>query len=329
MKRFRHLRSSQAIRDQSAEVSLNAGQFILPLFIVEGKTRKTEIPSMTDVFHLSADEAIKQIAISLGKGINKFLLFGVVDSSLKDDLGSAAWAENNLISGTIREIRKQFGKDVILFTDVCLCGYTSHGHCGQLAGDTVDNDSTLPLLAAMALEHGMAGADFVAPSAMMDGQVETIRQTLTQHALDKVRIMSYSTKYSSAFYGPFRDAVKSSPAFGDRKTYQLDYRTISQGLDEADADLAEGADWVMVKPAHAYLDMIQRIKSGFNDITLAAYHVSGEYMLLKTAAAAGLVDELTAFTEVTTAIKRAGADYIITYYADNLADSINNRGKIS
>jgi porphobilinogen synthase len=325
MKRFRHLRSSQAIRDRSAEVVLRTEQFILPLFIVDGKAHRSEIPSMMDVYHLSADEAIKQIESSLSKGIQKFLLFGVVDSSLKDDAGTAAYAGNNLISRAIREIKNQFGKDAILFTDVCLCGYTSHGHCGQLDGDTVDNDSTLPLLAAMALEHGMAGADFVAPSAMMDGQVESIHKTLTDHALDKVRIMSYSTKYSSAFYGPFRDAVKSSPAFGDRKTYQLDYRTINQGVDEADTDLAEGADWVMVKPAHAYLDMIQRIKSNFNDITLAAYHVSGEYMLLKTAASAGLVDELTAFTEVTTAIKRAGADYIITYYADKLADSINNR----
>lgn len=325
MKRFRHLRSSQAIRDQSAEVLLNVDEFILPLFIVEGKSHRSEIPSMSDVFHLSVDEAIKQIETSLVKGIRKFLLFGVVDPSLKNDLGTAAYAENNLISRTIRELKTRFGKDIILFSDVCLCGYTSHGHCGQISGDTVDNDSTLPLLAAMALEHGSAGADFVAPSAMMDGQVESIRKTLTDNALNNVRIMSYSTKYSSAFYGPFRDAVKSSPAFGDRKTYQLDYRTISQGVDEADADLSEGADWVMVKPAHAYLDMIHRIKSNFNDITLAAYHVSGEYMLLKTAASQGLIDELTAFTEITTAIKRAGADYIITYYADKLADSINNR----
>jgi porphobilinogen synthase len=322
MKRFRHLRSSQAIRDQSAEVSLQADQFILPLFLVDGTAHRSEIPSMSDVFHLSVDEAIKQADNSLRKGINKFLLFGVVDASLKNEKGSAAYAENNLISRTIRKLKAHFGKDIVLFSDVCLCGYTSHGHCGQLSGHNVDNDSTLPLLAAMALEHGSAGADFVAPSAMMDGQVESIRKILTDNALTNVRIMSYSTKYSSAFYGPFRDAVKSSPAFGDRKTYQLDYRTISQGVDEADADLAEGADWVMVKPAHAYLDMIHRIKSGFQDITLAAYHVSGEYMLLKTAASLGLVDELTAFTEVTTAIKRAGADYIITYYADKLADSI-------
>jgi porphobilinogen synthase len=325
MKRFRHLRSSQVVRDQSADVALEVDQFILPLFIVEGNAQRTEIPSMTDVYHLSVDEVIKQIETSLGKGIRKFLLFGVVDPSLKDDLGTAAYSENNLISRAIRDIKNRFGSDAILFTDVCLCGYTSHGHCGQISGDTVDNDSTLPLLAAMALEHGMAGADFVAPSAMMDGQVESIRQILADHSLSEVRIMSYSTKYSSAFYGPFRDAVKSSPAFSDRKTYQLDYRTINQGVDEAFTDLAEGADWVMVKPAHGYLDMIQRIKSGFNDITLAAYHVSGEYMLLKTAASAGLVDELTAFTEVTTAIKRAGADYIISYYADKLADSINNR----
>jgi len=325
MKRFRQLRSSQAIRDQSAEVVLKTDQFILPMFIVEGRAYRSEIPSMTDVFHLSIDETIKQIEISLKKGIGKFLFFGVVDPSLKDNLATAAYAGNNLISRAIRELRNQFGKDITLYTDVCLCGYTAHGHCGLISGEAVDNDSTLPLLAAMALEHGKAGADFVAPSAMMDGQVEAIHQTLTDYGLADVRIMSYSTKYASVFYGPFRDAVQSAPAFGDRKTYQLDYRTISQGVDEAGADLMEGADWIMVKPAHAYLDMIQRIKSNYSNIPLAAYHVSGEYMLLKTAASIGLVEELTAFKEVTSAIKRAGADYIITYYADKLADAINNR----
>jgi len=322
MKRLRLLRSSQDIRDQSAEVFLNVDQFIVPLFIVEGKGLRNEISSMKDVYHLSVDEAMDQIDTNLKKGIQKHLLFGVIDSELKDDKGSAAYIRNNLISRAINEIKSRFGNDAILLSDVCLCGYTSHGHCGLIRKGMVDNDTTLPLIAAMALEHARAGADFVAPSAMMDGQVEAIRNVLNNNDLQNVRIMSYSAKYASAFYGPFREAVKSAPAFGDRKTYQMDYRTITQGIEEAGADLSEGADWLMVKPAHAYLDMIQRIKSRFSDTKLVAYHVSGEYMLLKTAASMGLVDELTAFSEVTTAIRRAGADYIITYYAGQLADSL-------
>jgi porphobilinogen synthase len=323
MKRFRQFRTTQAVRDESAEVNLSVDQFIMPVFIIEGRGQRNEIPSMKDVFHFSMDAAVTEIENNLKKGIRKYLLFGVIDSSLKDLRGSAAFEQNNLISRAIQGIKNQFGKDVMLFSDVCLCGYTTHGHCGLIAGSEVENDSTLPLLAAMALEHARAGADFVAPSAMMDGQVESIRKTLDRNHLHDVRILSYSAKYASAFYGPFRDAVNSAPAFGDRKTYQLDYRTISQGIEEAGSDLSEGADWIMVKPAHAYLDMIQRIKSNFNKSTLAAFHVSGEYMLLKTAARMGLVDELTAFREVTSAIRRAGADYIITYYARKLADSMN------
>jgi porphobilinogen synthase len=323
MKRFRHLRITQEIRDQSAEVTLAVDHLIMPVFIVEGNGQRNEISSMKDVFHFSIDEAVKQIEYNLKKGIRKYLLFGVIDASLKDIYGTAAYNEGGLVSRAIIDLKKHFGNDIIVFSDVCLCGYTSHGHCGLISDNVVDNDATLPLLAEMALTHARAGADFVAPSAMMDGQVGSIHNAFIENRLDHVRIMAYSAKYASAFYGPFRDAVQSSPAFGDRKTYQLDYRTIDQGIDEAGADLAEGADWLMVKPAHAYLDMIQRIKSIYSDTKLAAYHVSGEYMLLKTAAMMGIVDELSAFREVTTAIKRAGADYIITYYADKLADLIN------
>jgi porphobilinogen synthase len=323
MKRFRQLRSTQAIRDQSSEVKLAVDQLIMPLFIIEGKGQRNEISSLKDVFHFSIDEALRQIEINLSKGIRKYLLFGVIDTALKNDTGTAAFDGKNLISRAIHEFKEWFGNDIILFSDVCLCGYTSHGHCGLISKESIENDGTLPLLAAMALEHARSGADFVAPSAMMDGQVEAIRNILDKNNLQQVRIMAYSAKYASAFYGPFRDAVKSAPAFGDRRTYQLDYRTINQGIEEAGADLSEGADWLMVKPAHTYLDMIQRIKSNFSNTILAAYHVSGEYALLKTAASIGLVDELTAFSEVTTAIKRAGADYIITYYAEKLADSLN------
>jgi porphobilinogen synthase len=324
MIRFRHLRSSSEMRDQSAEVSLDVNQLIMPVFIVEGESRRNEIPSMKDVYHFSIDEATRQIEINVKKGLHKYLLFGVVDNSLKDNLGTAAYQHDGLISRAIHELKNKFGSEIVLFSDVCLCGYTNHGHCGLISGDTIDNDSTLPLIAAMAVEHALAGADFVAPSAMMDGQVGSIRNAFIENGLDKMRIMAYSAKYASAFYGPFRDAVDSAPAFGDRKTYQLDYRTIKQGIDEAGADISEGADWLMVKPAHTYLDMIRQIKSNFNRSTLAAYHVSGEYMLLKMAASMGMVDELQAFQEVTTAIKRAGADYIITYYAEKLAESINN-----
>jgi len=295
----------------------------MPVFIVEGESQRNEIPSMKDVFHFSIDEATRQIEINLKKGLRKYLLFGVVDNSLKDNLGTVAYQHKGLISRAIRELKNNFGSEIIIFSDVCLCGYTNHGHCGLISGNTIDNDSTLPLIASMALEHALAGADFVAPSAMMDGQVGAIRNAFIENGLGKMRIMAYSAKYASAFYGPFRDAVDSAPAFGDRKTYQLDYRTIKQGIEEAGADISEGADWVMVKPAHTYLDMIRQIKSNFSNSTLAAYHVSGEYMLLKLAASIGMVDELQAFQEVTTAIKRAGADYIITYYAEKLADSIN------
>ena len=229
-------------------------------------------------------------------GITKILLFGVIEENIKDEKASEAWAENNLVSKTIRQIKKQF-PELTVITDVCLCGYTNHGHCGILNGEIIDNDATLPFLAKMALQHALAGANFVAPSAMMDGQVGAIKKLLNEKKLN-TKILSYSAKYSSGFYGPFRDAAHSSPSFGDRKTYQMDYRTINQAIDEVQADIDEGADWVMVKPAHTYLDIIHRIKIKFPNFPLAAYQVSGEYMMIKAASKAGYMNEEIAMHEV-------------------------------
>jgi porphobilinogen synthase len=245
----------------------------------------------------------------------------VIDEQLKDDKGSAAYSAGNLIERAVKAIKNQYPL-VIVFTDICLCGYTSHGHCGLISGHEIDNDSTLPLLARMAATHASAGADFVAPSAMMDGQVEAIRGHLIEKGLQQTKILSYSAKYASAFYGPFRDAAHSAPSFGDRKTYQMDYRTIKQPIDAVATALSEGADWVMVKPAHTYLDIIQRVKTNFPEATLVAYQVSGEYMMIKASAKAGYTDEHQAMIEALTAIKRAGADFIISYYAKQFAMNV-------
>ena len=313
MQRLRKYRENEEIRERYAEVKVVSEDLIYPYFVVDGKDQKQEIKSLHGVFRFSTDELLKDIEETQRLGIRDILLFGVVEESLKDEIGTAAWNDNNLISKVVREIKKYF-PGITIFTDVCLCGYTSHGHCGILNGHITDNDATLPYLGKMALQHALAGADFVAPSAMMDGQVEAIRGQLTKHKLN-TKILSYSAKYSSGFYDPFRDAANSAPSFGDRKTYQMDYRTITQATEEVKSDIEEGADWVMVKPAHTYLDIIQRIKQQFKDKTLAAYQVSGEYMMIKIAAEAGLLTEEKAMHEALTAIKRAGADKIITYYA--------------
>jgi porphobilinogen synthase len=317
MKRFRQYRTSQAVRDEYAEVHIQPSDFIYPYFVVEGVGVKREIPSMKGVYRFSIDELLKDVEELLPLGIDKFLLFGVVEEKEKDERGSAGYAADNIISRTVKAVKARFPQ-AILFTDVCLCEYTSHGHCGLLSGQEVnsevDNDATLPLLAEMAYQHAAAGADFVAPSSMMDGQVEAIRQRLERECL-KTKILAYSAKYASAFYGPFRDAAGSAPAFGDRKTYQMDFRTKEQGLEEIAADIDEGADWIMVKPAMAYLDILYRASQRFSDYPLAAYQVSGEYSMLKAGAAQGFFDEERIFFESLTAIKRAGADYIISYYA--------------
>ena len=313
MKRFRPYRTDAATREQYADVQVQAPDFIYPLFIVEGKNQQQIINTLPGVFRFSIDRLSDELAEITALGISKVLLFGVIDDALKNPEGTAGYDPDALVCRTVRFIKRYFPQ-ITVFTDVCLCEYTSHGHCGLLHGEQIDNDSTLPVLARIALSHALAGADFVAPSAMMDGQVQAIREALTSAGL-KTKILSYSAKYASSFYGPFRDAAGSAPSFGDRKSYQMDYRTRDQGLAEIAADIEEGADWVMVKPAQTYLDIIQRAAVGFPKTPLAAYQVSGEYAMLKNAAESHLLNEEQAFKESLTAIKRAGAQYIISYYA--------------
>ena len=315
MKRFREFRKDQATRDKYADVAVNVKDFIYPYFVVEGEGVKDEISTMPGIFRFSIDTLVEDVKECYALGIDKVLLFGVIDDDLKDERGSLAYAEDALVCRAVKAI-KAAQPEVCVITDVCLCEYTSHGHCGLLHDHDVENDSTLPLLAEMAYVHAKAGADFVAPSAMMDGQIEALDKRLREAGLrDNCKILAYSAKYASAFYGPFRDAADSAPAFGDRKTYQMDYRTHDQGLEEIAADIEEGADWTMVKPAMPYLDMIARGVERFPQVPMVAYQVSGEYSMLKAAAKLGYLDEQRVVFESLIAIKRAGAQYIISYYA--------------
>ena len=315
MKRFRTYRTSQEVRDKYADVSVDVKDFIYPYFVVEGKGGRDEISTMTGIYRFSIDTLVEDVKEIYALGIDKVLLFGVIDDNLKDERGSLAYAEDALVCRAVKAI-KAAQPEVCVITDVCLCEYTSHGHCGLLHDHDVENDSTLPLLAEMAYVHAKAGADFVAPSAMMDGQIEALHNRLVEAGLrDKCKILAYSAKYASAFYGPFRDAADSAPSFGDRKTYQMDYRTHDQGLEEIAADIEEGADWTMVKPAMPYLDMIARGVERFPQVPMVAYQVSGEYSMLKAAAKLGYLDEQRVVFESLIAIKRAGAQYIISYYA--------------
>ena len=315
MKRFREFRKDQATRDKYADVSVNVKDFIYPYFVVEGEGVKDEISTMPGIYRFSIDTLVEDVKECYKLGIDKVLLFGVIEDSQKDERGSLAYAEDALVCRAVKAI-KAAQPEVCVITDVCLCEYTSHGHCGLLHDHDVENDSTLPLLAEMAYVHAKAGADFVAPSAMMDGQIEALDKRLKEAGLrDKCKILAYSAKYASAFYGPFRDAADSAPSFGDRKTYQMDYRTHDQGLEEIAADIEEGADWTMVKPAMPYLDMIARGVEKFPNIPMVAYQVSGEYSMLKAAAKLGYLDEQRVVFESLIAIKRAGAQYIISYYA--------------
>lgn len=315
MKRFREFRKDQATRDKYADVALGAKDFIYPYFVVEGEGVKEEISTMPGIYRFSIDTLVTDVKECYALGIDKVLLFGVIEDSLKDERGSLAYAEDALVCRAVRAIKAAI-PEVCVITDVCLCEYTSHGHCGLLHNHDVENDATLPLLAEMAYVHAKAGADFVAPSAMMDGQIEALDKRLREAGLrDKCKILAYSAKYASAFYGPFRDAADSTPSFGDRKTYQMDYRTHDQGLEEIAADIEEGADWTMVKPAMPYLDMIARGVERFPQVPMVAYQVSGEYSMLKAAAKLGYLDEQRVVYESLIAIKRAGAQYIISYYA--------------
>ena len=300
--------------------SLTVDDFVYPLFVREGKGIKEPIKSMTNCFHFSPDTVIDEARQVFSLGIPAVLLFGLPDK--KDEIGSQAWAENGVVQQAIKEIKKAT-PEMLVITDICLCEYTDHGHCGVINNDKVDNDATCELLARTALSHAQAGADIVAPSDMMDGRVKYIREALEENNFENVAIMSYSAKYASAFYGPFRDAAESAPAFGDRRAYQMDPANSDQAMAEIALDIEEGADIVMVKPALAFLDIIYRAKRRF-DCPIAAYNVSGEYMMLNSAAEKGLIDRNAAMREMLTSIKRAGADIIITYFAKEAAKLIGN-----
>ena len=316
--RMRRLRSSETMRRLVRQTSLSVDDLVYPLFVREGEGIKQPIKSMTDCFHFSPDTIAAEAKDVAALGIPAVLLFGL--PAKKDEKGSAAWLESGVVQCAVSEIKKAV-PDLLVITDVCLCEYTSHGHCGLIRDGKIDNDATCELLARMALSHAQAGADIVAPSDMMDGRVRYIREALEQNHFHDVAIMSYAAKFASAFYGPFRDAAESAPAFGDRKSYQMDPADSDQAMAEIALDVEEGADIVMVKPALPYLDIIYRASRRF-DCPLAAYNVSGEYMMLNAAAKAGLIDEGSAMLEMLTAIKRAGADIIITYFAKTAAKAM-------
>jgi porphobilinogen synthase len=309
--RMRRLRRSATMRRMVRETTLRVDNLIYPLFVRAGQGLKKPIPSMRDCFHFSPDRIAEETAEVAELGIPAVLLFGL--PAHKDEHGSESWAEDGVVQQAIREIKKR-NPDLLVVTDVCLCEYTSTGHCGVVKDGKVENDATLELLAKMALSHAQAGADIVAPSDMMDGRVRAIRQVLECNGFDDVAILSYAAKFASSFYGPFRDAAESAPAFGDRKSYQMDPANAREALHEIALDIEEGADMVMVKPALSYLDVIRRARDRC-DCPIAAYNVSGEYMMLNTAADAGLLDRDTCMMEVLTSIKRAGADIILTYFA--------------
>ena len=314
-RRPRRLRRTEAIRTLVRETRLTPDCLILPLFVCEGRGVKREVSSMPGVYQLSVDEAVKEAAAAKADGVPGVLLFGLPDS--KDATGSKASDPDAPVQNAVRALKREV-PELIVITDVCLCEYTSHGHCGILEGEEILNDVTVAHVAEAALSHAVAGADFVAPSDMMDGRVAAIRTLLDGRGLDRIGIMSYAAKYCSAFYGPFRDAADSAPQFGDRRSHQMDPANVEEALREAETDLEEGADIIMVKPALHYLDVISRVKREFNQPT-AAYHVSGEYAMLKLAAARGWIDERRGMLETLTAIKRAGADIVITYYARDAA----------
>lgn len=313
--RFRRLRQSEALRDLVRETRLWPSDFVYPLFVVHGENVREEISSMPGQYRLSVDLLVAEAEELLSLGIRAVLLFGVPAS--KDEEGSEAYDRDGIIQRAVRAL-KAGAPGLVVITDVCLCEYTSHGHCGVVRDGEVDNDATLPLLARMAVSHAEAGADMVAPSDMMDGRVAAIRAALDDSGFERMPIMAYSAKQASAFYGPFRVAADSAPQFGDRRGYQMDPANAREALREIEADIEEGADIVMVKPALPNLDVIARARGVF-DVPLAAYNVSGEYAMVKAAAAAGYLDERLVTLEVLTAIKRAGADIIITYHAKEAA----------
>ena len=317
--RPRRLRRTDAIRSLIRETRLERDNFVLPLFVCPGTGVRREIASMPGVYNLSIDEVTKEVSAAYDIGVSSIILFGLPES--KDELASGAYAEDGIVQRAIRSIR-QSTPEMIIMADTCLCEYTSHGHCGVVRGREVLNDESLELLARTALSQAAAGADVVAPSAMMDGQVGAIRELLDNEGFQNTAIMAYAVKYASGFYGPFREAAQSAPEFGDRRAYQMDPPNVREAMREAELDYSEGADILMVKPATVYLDVLRMVRDRF-DVPIAAYHVSGEYALIKAAAQKGWIDEERVMLETLTSIKRAGADIILTYYARETIQAIH------
>ena len=315
IQRPRRLRGSENLRKMVRETRMDKSSLIYPLFVKEGTGIEEEIPSMEGQFRYSVDRLPFELERLQNAGVNSIMLFGIPDH--KDEVGSGAYDPNGIVQKALREAKKQF-PDMYYITDVCMCEYTSHGHCGVLCGHDVNNDATLELLAKTAVSHVEAGADMVAPSDMMDGRVRAIREALDANGHYGAPIMSYAVKYASAFYGPFRDAAGSAPAFGDRKSYQMDYHNRREGMKEALTDIEEGADIIMVKPAMSYLDMVSEVSKAVN-VPVAAYSVSGEYAMVKAAAKMGWIDEERIMCEMAVSAYRAGAQIYLTYYAKELA----------
>ena len=317
--RPRRLRNGEILRKMVRETRMDKSSLIYPTFVVEGENRKEEIPSMAGQYRYSIDQMLFKAEEMLEAGVNKFMLFGIPDH--KDACCSEAYAEHGIVQEAMRALKARF-PELYLIGDVCMCEYTSHGHCGILHGHDVDNDETLKYIAKIALSQVEAGADMVAPSDMMDGRIAAIRALLDQNGHTNTPIMSYAVKYASSFYGPFRDAAESAPSFGDRKAYQMDWHNRREGLKEALSDVEEGADILMVKPAMAYGDIISDVKAATN-VPLGAYSVSGEYSMVKTCGNLGYVDETAIMCEIATAAYRAGADIYLTYFAKELAKAMD------
>jgi len=309
--RLRRKRLKENLRKIFKETKISKDDLVYPLFVIPGKNKKEEINSMPGQYRYSIDLLCEEVQKIKEEGIKAIILFGIPEK--KDEYGSESFDEEGIIQRAVREIRK-YEKDIIIITDLCMCEYTSHGHCGIIKNGDVDNDLTLEYLGKIAVSQAKAGADVVAPSGMMDGQVKAIRKALDENGFKNTLILSYSVKYASSFYGPFREAAESAPKFGNRKTYQMDYSNAREAILEAELDFEEGADILMVKPALSYLDIIYRIKERFN-LPVAAYNVSGEYSMVKAASLKGWIDEKEIVLEILTSIKRAGADLIITYHA--------------
>ncbi len=315
--RMRRLRRTPIIRELVREVRLDCSDLIQPIFLEEGLKSEAPIPSMPGQHRQSSTTVVREVTRLIEKGLKSLILFGI--PRVKDEIGSGAYDPNGEVQKTIRELKDQFGDELVILTDVCMCQYTSHGHCGLVSDGRMDNDLTLPKLAEIAVSHAREGGDIVAPSAMIDGQVKAIRRALDDHGFKDVAVMAYAAKHASSFFGPFREAAFSTPRFGDRRTYQMDYSNPEEALREIALDIREGADMIMVKPALAYLDIIYRAKKRFQMPT-AAYNVSGEFSMIKAAAREGWIDEKSAIMEVLTSIKRAGADMILTYHAMESAE---------